>query len=154
MSVQNETFIQNYAALFAELTPEKLTELENIVSDDIVFSDPFNLTHGRDKFISIFHHMYDVMKKPKFEILDLTYSDKSGYIKWRLTGHIRKWKSFSIDITGMSEIITDGDGKIIGHYDYWDSASQLFIFIPIVGTATRLLLKLFRNKKNYSKSVR
>ena len=140
MSSQNETFIQNYASLFAELTPEKLTELEKLVSDDIVFSDPFNLTHGRDKFISIFNHMFDVMRSPKFEILDLTYSDKSGFIKWRLTGQIKRWKSFSIDITGISEIITDGDGKIIRHYDHWDSASQLFIRMPILGFLIRCLL--------------
>ena len=146
MSSQNETFIQNYASLFAELTPEKLTELENIVSDDIVFSDPFNFTHGRDKFISIFNHMFDVMRTPKFEILDLTYSDKSGYIKWRLTGQIKRWKSFSIEIIGISEIITDEDGKIRRHHDYWDSASQLFIRMPILGVIIRWLLNLFRVK--------
>ena len=146
MSIQNEIFIRDYAALFAELTPEKLIELENFVSDDIVFSDPFNLTHGRDKFINIFNHMFDTMRTPKFEILDLTYSEKSGYIKWRLTGQIKRWKSISIDITGMSEIITDGDGKIIGHYDHWDSSSQLFVLIPILGAITRWLLNLFRVK--------
>ena len=144
MSIQNQSFIKKYASLFEELTPEKLTELEKMVSDDIVFSDPFNLSTGKEKFIGIFSHMFETMIRPRFEILDLSYSDRSGYIKWRLTGHIKRWNSFSLDITGMSEIISDGNGKITAHYDHWDSASQLLIFIPIFGVPIQWLLKMFR----------
>ena len=146
MSIQNQSCIQNYATLFAELTPEKLIDLEKMVSDDIVFSDPFNLTQGSDQFIRIFSHMFKVMRTPKFEILDLSYSERAGYIKWRLTGDVKRWKSFSINITGMSEIVIDARGKVTSHLDHWDSASQLLIFIPILGAFSRWLLKLFMIK--------
>ena len=144
MRIQHQSCIQNYANLFANLSPEKLIELEKMVSDDIVFSDPFNLTRGRDKFIRIFSHMFEVMNIPIFEILDVSYSDKVGYIKWRLTGDIKRWRSFSINITGISEIVTDDHGKVTAHYDYWDSASQLLIFIPILG-ASKLIIILKGN---------
>tara|TARA_B100000575_G_scaffold286760_1_gene283967 strand:+ start:638 stop:1078 length:441 start_codon:yes stop_codon:yes gene_type:complete len=144
MSIQNQVYIKKYASLFEELTPEKLTELKKMVSDDIVFSDPFNFSHGKEKFIGIFSHMFENVIRPRFEILDLSYSDKAGYIKWRLTGDIKRWNKFSLNITGMSEIISDEYGNITAHYDHWDSASQLLIFIPILGVPIRWLLKLFR----------
>ena len=146
MTIQDQSSIQNYAALFAELTPEKLIELEKMISDDIVFSDPFNFTSGKDRFIKIFKHMFYVMNAPRFEILDLSYSNRTGYIKWRLTGSIKNWKNFPLEIIGISEVVSDNDGKIKAHYDHWDSASQLLIFIPILGKPIRWLLKLLSLK--------
>ena len=138
--------IHNYALLFSKLNPDNLSELAELVSDEMVFSDPFNLTHGRDKFICIFQHMFGVMENPKFEILDVSISTRAGYIKWRLTGKVLKWKHIPIDITGMSEIINDEAGRITAHYDHWDSASQLLAFIPVLGLTTGWLLNLFRLK--------
>ena len=138
--------IHEYALLFAQLTPDNLPELSEMVSDSIIFSDPFNLTHGRDKFVCVFQHMFDVMESPKFEILDVSISNRAGYIKWRLTGKVKKWRKISIDITGMTEALIDDAGKISAHYDHWDSASQLLIFIPILGLPTRWILNMFSMK--------
>ena len=146
MVAQNQNPIHEYASLFARLTPDNLTELSGMVADNIVFSDPFNLTYGRDKFIYIFEHMFKVMDSPKFEILDTSISDRAGYIKWRLTGKVKKWHKISIDIIGMSEIINDETGVITAHYDHWDSASQLISLIPVFGLPTRWVLNLFKLK--------
>ncbi|MBT5798709.1 MAG: nuclear transport factor 2 family protein [Alphaproteobacteria bacterium] len=141
-----QNVMEAYGDLFSRLTIDDLTELGALVSDDIVFSDPFNLTYGREKFVNIFAHMFKVMEQPQFKILDMCYSNRAGYLKWQLTGKVKKWQQIPIDITGMSEITINGNGKIIAHYDHWDSASQLLRFIPVLGAPTRWLLKLFRMK--------
>ena len=146
MNLESQHPIHNYALLFSQLTPDNLSKIADSVSDDMVFSDPFNLTCGRDKFIRIFQHMYDVMENPKFEILDVSFSSRAGYIKWRLTGKVKRWKKISINITGMSEVIIDGSGLTTAHYDHWDSASQLLVFIPVLGLPIVWLLSLFRLK--------
>lgn len=146
MDLESQHPIHNYALLFSQLTPDNLSGIADLLSDEIVFSDPFNLTRGRDKFIRIFQHMFDVMENPKFEILDLSFSSRAGYIKWRLTGKVKRWRRISINITGMSEVINDEAGRITAHYDHWDSASQLLVFIPIIGLPTLWLLRLFRLK--------
>ena len=146
MDLESQHPIYNYALLFSQLTPDNLSGIADLLSDEIVFSDPFNLTCGRDKFIRIFQHMFDVVENPKFEILDVSISSRAGYIKWRLTGKVKKWKQIPIDITGMSEVINDESGRITAHYDHWDSASQLLVFIPVLGLPTDWLLNLFRSK--------
>ena len=146
MDLESQHPIHNYALLFSQLTPDNLPEMAGLVSDDIIFSDPFNLTFGRDKFIRIFQHMFHVMENPKFEILDVSISSRTGYIKWRLTGAVKKWMKKPIDITGVSEVESDEAGKITAHYDHWDSASYLLVFIPIIGLLIAFLLNLFRLK--------
>ena len=146
MDLESQHPIHNYALLFSQLTPDNLSGIADLLSDEIVFSDPFNLTRGRDKFIRIFQHMFDVMENPKFEVLDLSFSSRAGYIKWRLTGKVKRWRRISINITGMSEVINDESGLITAHYDHWDSASQLLVFIPVLGLPAVWLLSLFRLK--------
>ena len=146
MDLESQHPVHNYALLFSQLTPDNLSGIADLLSDEIVFSDPFNLTRGRDKFIRIFQHMFDVMENPKFEILDLSFSSRAGYIKWRLTGKVKRWRLISINITGMSEVVNDESGLITAHYDHWDSASQLLVFIPVLGLPAVWLLSLFRLK--------
>ena len=77
---------QAYARFFEEMTPETLDNIKHFLSDDVVFTDPFNTLYGADAIVAIFTHMYAVMKNPSFEILDVAVSEKAGYIKWRMTG--------------------------------------------------------------------
>ena len=146
MDSESQHPIYKYALLFSQLTPDNLSGIADLLSDEIVFSDPFNVTCGRDNFIRIFQHMFDVTENPKFEILDLSFSSRAGYIKWRLTGKVKRWRRISINITGMSEVISDESGLITAHYDHWDSASQLLVFIPVLGLPTVWLLSLLRLK--------
>ena len=147
MNAENCSVIYKYAHLFSQLTAENLSDLSKMVSDDIEFSDPFNITYGKAKFIAIFSHMFDVMADPKFEILDLSDSQKATYIKWRLTGKVKRFRFIKINIVGISEVKANAQGKITTHHDHWDSASQLLTLIPVLGFTTRLLLKMFKLKR-------
>ena len=147
MNTKNCSLIYEYAHLFSQLTAENLSDLRKIVSDDIEFSDPFNTTYGKTKFIAIFSHMFEVMADPKFEILDLSESQKASYIKWRLTGKVKRFRFIKINIVGISEVKANAQGKITAHHDHWDSASQLLTLIPVLGFTTRLLLKMFKLKQ-------
>ena len=147
MNTENCSLIYEYAHLFSRLTAENLSDLSKMVSDDIEFSDPFNITYGKTEFITTFSHMFEVMADPKFEILDLSESQKASYIKWRLTGKVKRFKFIKINIVGISEVKANAQGKITTHHDHWDSASQLLTLIPVLGFTTRLLLKMFKLKQ-------
>lgn len=134
---------QSYANAFAEMTPETVNQLTNFLDDDIVFKDPFNELHGHAAFVAIFDHMFTVMTNPRFEILDVSSSERAGYIKWRMTGALKARPSFAIDLTGMSEIQFNDIGLITAHYDHWDCAHQLLAKLPVIGWLVRRLLKLF-----------
>ena len=141
MSLLSQT--RSYAKAFAEMTPETVCELTSFLSEDVIFTDPFNKLHGHAAFTAIFDHMFAVMMNPRFEILDVACSDRAGYIKWRMTGALKARPSFTIDLTGMSEIEFDESGLVTAHYDHWDSAHQVLARLPGIGWLVRRLLKLF-----------
>ena len=147
MNTENYSLIYKYAHLFSQLTAENLADLSKMVTDDIEFTDPFNITYGKTKFIAIFSHMFEVMIDPKFEIMDLSESQKASYIKWRLTGKVKRFRFIVINIVGISEVKVNAEGKITMHHDHWDSASQLLTLIPVIGFTTRLSLKMFKLKQ-------
>ena len=143
MNTENCSLIYEYAHLFSQLTAENLSDLSKMVSDDIEFSDPFNITYGKTKFIAIFSHMFEVMADPKFEILDLSESQKASYIKWRLTGKVKRFRFIKINIVGISEVKANAEGKITTHHDHWDSGSQLLAHLPYIGWITRRIMRIF-----------
>ena len=96
------TLTTSYADLFGALTPDKLDELGRMLSPDVVFTDPFNVIKGSGRFIAVFEHMFEVMLEPRFHIEDISASDRAGYIKWRMTGYLKKKPDFSIDIDALN----------------------------------------------------
>jgi len=139
----NLSYTKAYARFFAEMRQETLSSMKQFLADDVVFTDPFNTLHGPDAFIAIFKHMYDVLKNPRFEIIDVGASEKAGYIKWRMTGALQSRPTFKLDLTGISEVHFDHSGLVTAHFDHWDSAHQLLARLPVVGWLVRRLLSLF-----------
>ena len=65
-------YIKNYLKLFANLNKNNINDFDDLVTNDIIFSDPFNNVKGLNNFKKIFYHMFDNVKQPKFAILDYT----------------------------------------------------------------------------------
>ena len=136
-------FTTAYAELFGSLTPDRLENLSALLNKDIAFTDPFNCIKGPDKFIAVFEHMFEVITEPRFHIEDVAASKGAGYIKWRMSGQLKKKPDFDVNIVGMSEVVFDENGMLIYHIDHWDSASQLLSKIPVAGWFVNKLMRLF-----------
>jgi ketosteroid isomerase-like protein len=135
--------IAAYADAFGQLTEASLDDLVAMVSDDIVFTDPFNRIEGRSGFRHVFIHMYDTCHDPRFEISDLAHGKDASYIRWRMTARLKSWPRMALDFTGMTEVHANDEGQITAHYDHWDSASQLLAKIPYIGAVIRPILRQF-----------
>lgn len=139
--------LDEYADAFASLTPESLDALMAMLDDEVHFSDPFNDVRGKAAFRAIFSHMFEVCDEPRFRIMDIARSGEGksacAYIRWHMSGRIRKWPRTEIDIHGMSEVRVGAGGLVIEHLDHWDSASQLLARLPVIGTIMRPVLRMF-----------
>ena len=51
--------VDTYVSAFTALTPENVEELYDLVAEDVFFSDPFNVIHGKAGFRQVFDHMYE-----------------------------------------------------------------------------------------------
>ena len=134
---------QAYARYFESISPDTLDTLAGMLSDKVVFIDPFNRMVGRDAMGGVFGYMFETMREPRFEVLDLAYSDNRAYMKWRMTGIVNAAPKMRFDILGMSEVEFDDAGYVTLHHDHWDSASQLLSQLPYIGWITERIMRLF-----------
>ena len=137
------SIVENYIDLFNNLTPDNIDKFDNLISEDIIFIDPFNNINGTNAFKNIFYHMFKNVKEPKFFILNYSVNKQRVFLKWKMT--FFAFKSLQT-IEGMSELLLNDDGKIASHTDYWDSLSGLFIKIPFIGFFYKVSLFLFKSK--------
>jgi len=139
--------VSQYVTAFTSLTPNNMDALLAVVDDDIFFSDPFNKTTGKPAFTAIFDHMFETCIDPGFDVTDVAYSatngDKIAYLRWRMTGKINGWPHTALDFEGMTEVHIGDNGLISAHIDHWDSASQLFAKLPIIGALLRPIMARF-----------
>ena len=138
--------VNAYVGAFTALTPDNVERLYDLVADDVFFTDPFNVIHGKDGFRRIFDHMFETCIDPQFTVSDVAHSDTASYLRWQMTGKLKSWPYTSLLFDGMSEVHVDQQGKISQHIDHWDSASQLMRHLPVIGTIIRPILKLFQLK--------
>jgi steroid delta-isomerase len=126
-----------YVSYFERLSPETLNELDALVTPDVRFKDPFNDLRGvadmRKAMAMAFDH-----GPPRFEVIDRARSDHAAYLLWRYT------LGSGFVIEGMSEIRFAPDGRISEHIDHWDSGTQLYMHVPVLGWLIRLVRNRFR----------
>ena len=147
MKNKTRVFLENYISIFENLSEKNYHQLENVLTSDVVFEDPFNKINGKDDFIEIFKEMFKKLDSPLFKVTDYFISENTdekniGYLKWVLKGNFRN-KNKKISITGMSEVSFDIQGRVIYHIDYWDSLTQLIVELPYIGKFIKKILKLF-----------
>ena len=135
--------VVRYISLFSKLTPDNIKDFDDLISQEIIFVDPFNNVRGIVAFKNIFYHMFEKVKDPKFIVLDYAINEKRVFLKWKMT--FVAFKSLQT-IEGMSELLLNDDGKVISHVDYWDSLKGLFIKIPFIGYFYKFSLHMFKIK--------
>lgn len=139
--------VSDYAEAFANLQPDTMDELLALVDETVLFVDPFNRVTSKKAFTAIFDHMFETCIDPRFDISDIAYSPqhdgKRAYLRWRMTGTIDGWPHTKLNFEGMTEVHVGDNGLITAHIDHWDSASQLFVTLPIIGALLRPIMKRF-----------
>ncbi|WP_319533490.1 nuclear transport factor 2 family protein [uncultured Cohaesibacter sp.] len=131
-----------YADYFAHLTPETIDDALPLVSDDIHFIDPFNDVRGRESFRRVIEKMFEDVKDPHFDILDLAWSGDLCLMRWDFScsmAHIGDWS-----VRGVTELQFDDEGRISAHFDYWDASRHFYAKLPLIGSAIRWIQKKAR----------
>ena len=123
-----------YRRYFETLSPATLGELRSLAAPDMHFRDPFNDVIGPDKVIRSLELGYDHAEDLRFEFLDEAWSGRTCYYRWRFFFRPKRFSGGRIwTIDGMSEVRFDGTGRVVEHLDHWDSASQFYGKLPVLG---------------------
>lgn len=132
--------LEKYKTYFEALSPETIDDLDELVTGDIRFVDPFQDVTGVEEMKYVLGKMFDDVDSPAFTITDLAIGlEEAAYLRWRFTFVSKKGKEWRF--RGISEVHFNEEGRIKQHIDHWDSASQLYEKVPGLGSAVQLLKK-------------
>jgi hypothetical protein len=134
------TTLQNYADVYARLTPGTLNALRDVTTPDICFTDPFTTLNGHDALCAYMGKMFEDAQNAQFAISHQMICQDMGFLRWHFSAKvpgIGQW-----EFTGMSEVTFNADGTLIAsHTDHWDSGSKFYARIPVLGWIIRRLAK-------------
>ena len=139
----NKKKIKKYLLLFENLEISNINQFDELIDKNIIFVDPFNKLIGKENFKIVFKNSLQKINGPKFKVLQIISKKNIYFVKWKMN-----YKAFGKkqEIIGLSEIGLNDSGLIKFHYDYWDSYSQFYTKIPIIGKIFLIFLNFIKTK--------
>ena len=129
--------LQKYINNFERLQDDKIDDLLSTVSENFIFEDPFQKIKGKNEFKALLKNMFKRLKKPKFKIIMVYEHKLVNFVKWSFSCEFLKK---TISFSGISEIYIRGK-LVTKHVDYWDSGSNFYSHLPIIGSIFRKIHK-------------
>jgi steroid Delta-isomerase len=134
--------IQRITHFFETLTPQVVTQMGELYTDDVYFKDPFNEVRGLAQVQGIFSHMYVALSEPHFVVTNTITQGDQCFIVWDFKFRFKRFDTVTLQtVRGCSHLKLAPDGRIFFHRDYWDAAEELYEKLPYVGALMRFLKK-------------
>jgi len=130
-------------AFYQELTVDSVSRFPEFYAEDAWFKDPFNEVRGLPAIQRIFSHMYRQVDEPRFVIIERVADERGAMLTWEF--HCRLsllGRSEPLVMRGASHLKFNDGGKVSYHRDYWDTAEELYMKLPLLG----LLMRALRRK--------
>ncbi|MEM1198059.1 MAG: nuclear transport factor 2 family protein [Pseudomonadota bacterium] len=129
--------IDTYAKALESADAASVDGLMDLCGETVEFRDPFNHTFTKPAFRHILEHMFKTVQGLKFEVHNIIGSDRLWVLKWTFTGTIKPVGK--VEIVGLTEVALNEQGHVIRHIDYWDSGTEIFSKMPVLGPVIRLI---------------
>lgn len=129
--------VGRYAEFFNTMTATTVPELRSLVTADVHFRDPFNDVRGAAVMERIMAHMYESCDEVEFAIVDAMAAGDMAFMSWTFRFRPRRLRGPSWQVAGVTELHFNEAGLVTAHLDYWDSGSQFFARIPVLGWFVR-----------------
>jgi steroid delta-isomerase len=127
---------------YQTLTPESVARFGEFYAESAWFKDPFNEVRGLPAIQRIFTHMFSQVAEPRFVITEQVVDAGGVMLVWEFYFRVERWgRAEAMILRGVSHLKFDDAGKVIFHRDYWDTAEELYMKLPVLGTLMRGLRK-------------
>ena len=122
------------AEYLENLEPADIERLEQYVTEDVHFRDPFNDSVGSEGFQAVLTDMFLHLESLQFQVTDCLFSEEQrvGYLLWNMNAKSKHMGRKDLDIEGVSQVTFNSEGKVSAHFDYWDAASGLYEKLPLI----------------------
>ena len=142
------TGLTRYIDFMSDLSEARLATLPQIVTDEMIFRDPFNDLRGREAFAHCLREMLAQIGELQIVVTHVGPLSPAGsttdevqrhVLRWTFGGKLRALGNRPWSVTGLSEVWLASDDRVCAHIDYWDAARGLYEELPLIGALLRWL---------------
>ncbi len=115
-----------------------------VYAKDAYLNDTLVTHHGPAEIMAYFLNTSDTMTTYKVTIDDIASNGAEHYVRWTMhfaAPGLNGGKT--VESCGISHIRVNGDGKVTMHQDFWDSGTNIYGQIPVLGGAIESIRRRF-----------
>jgi len=115
-----------------------------VYAKDAYLNDTLVTHHGPEEIKAYFLETADTMEQYEVTIDDTASSGPDHYVRWTMVFSAPKLNSGKpVHSVGMSHVRLNDEGKVIMHQDFWDSGTNIYGQIPVVGGIIETIRRRF-----------
>ena len=115
-----------------------------VYAPDAYLNDTLVTHHGPEEIKKYFLMTADTMETYEVTIDDQASNGQEHYVRWTMTFSAPKLNSGKpVVSTGMSHVRLNPSGQVIMHQDYWDSGTNIYGQLPVLGGAIETIRRRF-----------
>ena len=112
--------------------------IREVYAPTLFFNDTLKTIRDVDSLEKYFLSSNDAMASYALKIERIDSTPEGVYVRWRMDIVFRRFQKGKVQSSiGVSHIRFDKDGRVAYHQDYWDSGSNLYEKIPVLGAGIR-----------------
>ncbi len=128
-----------FRALLSDFkAPDFRQRVREVYAERLYFNDTLKTIRSVAELEEYLGATGDNLESGTVEFQDLVVQDGNYYFRWQMSLRFKRFDRGRLHRSvGMSHIRFDGDGKVVLHQDFWDSAGGLFEHVPVLGWMIR-----------------
>lgn len=128
--------LERLCHFYENLSPQSVAGLADIYAAHARFRDPFNDVQGAPAIAHVFEDMFQRAHDPKFVITGRVQQGLQAFVTWDFRFGMGGQQRV---VQGCSHLRFDAEGLVVDHRDYWDTANELYVHLPVIGWLMRWL---------------
>jgi SnoaL-like domain len=117
-----------------------------VYASDAYLNDTLVTHHGPEEIKKYFINTADTMTQYQVTVDDTVSSGSDHYVRWTMVFTAPKLNGGKpVESVGMSHIRFNSAGQVVMHQDFWDSGTNIYGQLPVLGGVIESIRKRFEN---------
>ena len=138
-SAAQKEAVERFKKFFGDFKEEHIkADIRLVYAPDVWFNDTLKSLRGVDAVEKYLVDTSHAVESCTVDIDEIAPSPSGVYVRWRMHIRFKKFKAGETQSSiGVTLIRFDKEGRVAYHQDYWDSGSNLFEKVPVLGAGIR-----------------
>lgn len=138
-SPEEKAAVDRFTAFLSDLSTGTIkADLRKVYAPNLYFNDTLKTIRDADTLEKYFLSSDDAMASYGLKVEQVVSTPEGVFVRWKMSVVFRRFrKGERNDSIGITHVRFDKDGRVVYHQDYWDSGSNLYEKIPVLGSLIR-----------------